>query len=77
MLQRAVAHENVIVTANGKPFVLELGLSDEEDPVELERWVRQARAQRVVSRTRERALGTDSRGEGKGMLMQLGYAYGL
>lgn len=55
LIQRTVAEENVTLTSNGKPFALVIGLDEIEDPVELDRIVRQARAQWAVSRMRKRA----------------------
>lgn len=61
LIQRTVAEESVTLTSNGRPFALVLGLGEMEDPGELERLVRQARAQWAVSRIRKRAqeLGLD------------------
>lgn len=55
LIQRAVGEENVTLTSNGKPFALVVGLGEGEDPAELERLIRQARAQWAVSRIRKRA----------------------
>lgn len=55
LIQRTVAEESVTLTSNGRPFALVLGLGDSEDPGELERLIRQARAQGAVSRIRKRA----------------------
>jgi prevent-host-death family protein len=55
LLQGALREEPVTLTSNGRPFALIVGLEAEEDPAELERLIRQARAQRAVSRIRERA----------------------
>jgi prevent-host-death family protein len=57
MLQSTVREETVTLTSNGRPFALVVGLEAEEDPVELERLIRLARAQRAVSRIRARAQG--------------------
>jgi prevent-host-death family protein len=61
VIQRAVTEETVTLTSNGKPFALVVGLQDREDPAELERIIRQARAQWAVSRIRSAARknGTD------------------
>lgn len=55
LIQRSVAEEPVTLTSNGRPFALVVGLEDSEDPGELERLIRQARAQWAVSRIRGRA----------------------
>lgn len=55
VIQRAVSEETVTLTSNGRPFALVVGLDESEDPVELERLIRQARAQWAVSRIRKRA----------------------
>lgn len=55
LLQRTVQDEPVTLTNNGRPFALVVGLDPGEDPAELERLLRQARAQRAISRIRERA----------------------
>jgi hypothetical protein len=44
--------------SNGRPFALVLGLRESEDPGELERLIRQARAQRAVSWIRNTAQET-------------------
>ena len=60
-LQRAVEEETVTLTSNGHPFALMVGLGEDEDPAELERAVRLARAQQALSRIRGQAAraGTD------------------
>ncbi|HEU0016710.1 MAG TPA: type II toxin-antitoxin system prevent-host-death family antitoxin [Longimicrobium sp.] len=60
-IQRTVAEESVTLTSNGKPFALLVGLSEGEDPGEMERLILQARAQQAISRMRKRAreLGLD------------------
>lgn len=58
LLQSTVRSEPVTLTSNGRPFALVVGLEAEEDPSELERLIRQARAQRAVSRIRARAQST-------------------
>jgi prevent-host-death family protein len=55
LIQRTVGEESVTLTSNGRPFALVVGLDEGEDPAELERLVRQARAQWAVSRIRKRA----------------------
>ena len=55
LIQRSVAEEPVTLTSNGRPFALVVGLEESEDPGELERLIRQARAQWAVSRIRSRA----------------------
>jgi antitoxin (DNA-binding transcriptional repressor) of toxin-antitoxin stability system len=55
MLQRAVSAENITLTSNGKPFALMLGLGEGDDPAELERIVRKARAEWALSKIRTRA----------------------
>ncbi|HEU0302139.1 MAG TPA: type II toxin-antitoxin system prevent-host-death family antitoxin [Longimicrobium sp.] len=55
LIQRSVAEEPVTLTSNGRPFALVVGLEESEDPGELERLIRQARAQWAVSRIRKRA----------------------
>lgn len=52
VIQRAVTEETVTLTSNGKPFALVIGLQDREDPVQLERLIRQARFQQLISRAR-------------------------
>jgi prevent-host-death family protein len=61
VIQRTVTEETVTLTSNGKPFALVVGLQESEDPAELERLIRQARAQWALSRIRARASrdGTD------------------
>lgn len=61
LIQRTVAEEPVTLTSNGKPFALVVGLNESEDPGEMERLIRQARAQLAVSRIRQdaRANGVD------------------
>lgn len=61
VIQRTVADETVTLTSNGKPFALVVGLRECEDPAELERLIRQARFQMLVSRARAdaRKNGTD------------------
>jgi hypothetical protein len=46
----------IVLLADEKPLALVIGLREGEDPQELERLVRQARAQAAVSRIRERAM---------------------
>jgi len=60
-LQRSLAEENITVTSNGKPFALMVGIPDGDDPAELERLIRKARAEWALSRIRSRArrLGLD------------------
>ncbi|HEX2080983.1 MAG TPA: type II toxin-antitoxin system prevent-host-death family antitoxin [Longimicrobium sp.] len=55
LIQRTVAEESVTLTSNGKPFALVIGLNESEDPGEMERLIRQARAQLAVSRIRKQA----------------------
>lgn len=55
LLQNTVRNETVTLTSNGRPFALVIGLGEGEDPSELERVVRQARAQLAISRIRARA----------------------
>ncbi|HEV3049593.1 MAG TPA: type II toxin-antitoxin system prevent-host-death family antitoxin [Longimicrobium sp.] len=55
LIQRSVAEEPVTLTSNGRPFALVVGLEESEDPGELERLIRQARAQWAVSRIRRQA----------------------
>ncbi len=64
-IQETVAEETVTLTSNGKPFALVIGIEESEDPAELERLIRQAKAQRAVSRIRKRAQeeGLDRLGE--------------
>jgi len=61
VIQRTVCEETVTLTSNGKPFALVIGLQECEDPGELERLIRQARAQWALSRIRAAARknGTD------------------
>jgi prevent-host-death family protein len=62
LLQSTLEGEPVTLTNNGRPFALVVGLDTDEDPAELERIIRQARAQRAISRIRARthALGADA-----------------
>jgi antitoxin (DNA-binding transcriptional repressor) of toxin-antitoxin stability system len=55
MLQRTVAEESITLTSNGKPFALMLGIGEGDDPAELERVIRKARAEWALSRIRSRA----------------------
>ena len=55
LIQRTVAEETVTLTSNGKPFALVVGLNESEDPGEMERLIRQARAQLAISRIRKQA----------------------
>ncbi len=61
VIQRTVCEETVTLTSNGKPFALVVGLRDCEDPAQLDRLIRQARAQWALSRIRAAARknGTD------------------
>ena len=54
-LQRSLAEENITVTSNGKPFALMVGIPEGDDPAELERRIRKARAEWALSRIRSRA----------------------
>jgi antitoxin (DNA-binding transcriptional repressor) of toxin-antitoxin stability system len=54
-LQRALAEDNITVTSNGKPFALMVAIPDGDDPAELERLIRKARAEWALSRIRGRA----------------------
>lgn len=60
-LRRAVADEPLALTDDGKPFAVVVKLEECEDPAELERYIRQARFQYLVSRARSEARknGTD------------------
>jgi prevent-host-death family protein len=58
LIQRTVSEETVTLTSNGKPFALVVGLNDSEDPGEMERLIRQARAQLALSRIRKQARET-------------------
>lgn len=55
LLQGTQEGEPVTLTSNGRPFALVVGLDAGEDPGELERLIRMARAQRAASRIRARA----------------------
>ena len=55
LIQRSVEEESVALTTNGKPFALVIGLGAEDDPAELERVIRRARAEWAISRIRKRA----------------------
>ncbi|MGH9524934.1 MAG: type II toxin-antitoxin system prevent-host-death family antitoxin [Terriglobales bacterium] len=59
-VRKLVEKEDLVLTANGKPIAMILGI-DEEDVEETAMLVRQARAQIAVSRMRKRAasLGLD------------------
>jgi antitoxin (DNA-binding transcriptional repressor) of toxin-antitoxin stability system len=65
LLQSTLEGEPVTLTTNGRPFALVVGLDAGEDPGELERLIRQARAQRAISRIRARsqAAGADAPSE--------------
>lgn len=54
-IQRTVEEETVTLTSNGKPFALVVGVGEEDDPAELERLFRKARAEWALSRIRKRA----------------------
>jgi prevent-host-death family protein len=53
-LQRVLDEDAVTLTSNGKPFALVVGLNEGEDPSDLDRAIRQARAQLAASRIRAR-----------------------
>lgn len=55
LIQRSVEEETVTLTSNGKPFALVVGLGEDDDPAELERLIRKARAEWAISRIRKRA----------------------
>jgi antitoxin (DNA-binding transcriptional repressor) of toxin-antitoxin stability system len=55
LLQSTQSGEPVTLTTNGRPFALVVGLDTGEDPGELEALIRRARAQRSISRIRDRA----------------------
>jgi antitoxin (DNA-binding transcriptional repressor) of toxin-antitoxin stability system len=55
LLEQCVTVESVTLTSNGRPFALVVGLAGSEGPEDLERLIRQARAQSAVSRIRRRA----------------------
>ena len=59
--QRIVASEPIMLTSNGRPFVLAVGLGEGEDPAELERMLVLARGQAAIASIRKRAkeLGLD------------------
>lgn len=61
VIQRTVSEDTVTLTSNGKPFALVIGLKECEDPAQLDRLIRQARAQWALSRIRAAARknGTD------------------
>jgi prevent-host-death family protein len=65
LLQGTQDGEPVTLTNNGRPYALVVGLNADEDPAELERMIRQARAQRAISRIRARtqALGAEAPGD--------------
>ncbi|HET7460306.1 MAG TPA: type II toxin-antitoxin system prevent-host-death family antitoxin [Longimicrobium sp.] len=54
-LQRTVEEDSVTLTSNGKPFALMVSIGEEDDPVEMERIIRRARAEWAISRIRRRA----------------------
>ena len=54
-IQRTLADDNITVTSNGKPFALMVGIPEGDDPAELERLIRKARAEWALSRIRSRA----------------------
>jgi antitoxin (DNA-binding transcriptional repressor) of toxin-antitoxin stability system len=58
LLQSTLQEEPVTLTNNGRPFALVVGLDVNEDPAELARLIRQARAQRAISRIRARMQET-------------------
>ncbi len=55
-VRKLVQKEDLILTANGKPIAMMLGIKD-EDLEETARAVRQARAQRALSQIRKQAAG--------------------
>ena len=57
-----IAEGDVVLTNGGAPVAIVLGLHDEEDPTELERLIRRARAEAALRRIHERARssGLDS-----------------
>lgn len=55
LLERCMAVEPVTLTSNGRPLALVVGLAEGEAPGDLERLIRQARAQSAVSRIRRGA----------------------
>lgn len=59
--EHAVAEESVVLTIDGRPFALLVGLQEGEDPADLDRHIRQARAQCAISAARAAARlnGTD------------------
>ena len=59
---KLAAERDVVLTNGGAPFAMVVGLHDEEDPAELERLIRRARAEVALRRIREqaRAEGLDS-----------------
>jgi prevent-host-death family protein len=54
-IQRAVEEDSVTLTSNGKPFALMVSLGEDADPVEMDRLIRKARAEWVISQIRKRA----------------------
>ncbi len=53
-VRKLVQKEDLVLTANGKPIAMMLGIKD-EDVEETARVLRQARAQRALSRIRKEA----------------------
>ncbi|HVG44761.1 MAG TPA: hypothetical protein VM890_08520 [Longimicrobium sp.] len=50
-----LAERDLALSAEGAPFAMVVGLHDEEDPAELSRLIRRARAEAALRRIRERA----------------------
>jgi hypothetical protein len=57
-----VAEGDLVLTSEGAPIAIVLGLHDEEDPAALERAIRRVRAEAALRRIQERArsVGLDS-----------------
>jgi prevent-host-death family protein len=55
LIQQAVGEETVVLTSNGRPFALVIGMEEGADLVEMEAAIRRARAQLAVSRMRRKA----------------------
>ena len=59
---KLAAERDVVLTNGDAPFAVVVGLHGEEDPTELERLIRRARAEAALRRIHERAraLGLDT-----------------
>jgi antitoxin (DNA-binding transcriptional repressor) of toxin-antitoxin stability system len=47
--------DSIVLLSDGRPVALVVGLREDEDAEQVDRWIRQARAQQAVSRVRRSA----------------------